>query len=285
MDRTQAILEQHQETSAAGVLDAFRRYGYLAADLDPMGRLAPEPGPLADLAAGADPADPAIAEARRWYCGSIGVEVMPIADPARRRFLTERMEREAPAPDRRRVLELLVRGETFEQLLQQRYLGTKRFSIEGVTSLLPLLDAMLEAAADEGAEQAVLAMPHRGRLNVMATTVGRPAAEVFAGFEDIDPKSILGGGDVKYHMGATGEHRAKNGPAVRLHLGSSPSHLEAVDSVAMGRARAKLDRVGDPSGRKVLPIVMHGDAAFAGQGVLAETLNLAELEGYRVGGT
>jgi len=230
-------------------------------------------------------AAPEAERARRFYCGSIGVELMHIPDPERQRFLTERIEVEPGAPDRLRIFDLLLRGETFEQVLQQRYLGSKRFSIEGVTSLLPLLDAILEAAAEHDAELAILAMPHRGRLNVMATTVGRPAAELFAGFEDIDPKSILGGGDVKYHMGATGEHAAKNGRTVKLHLVSNPSHLEAVDPVAMGRARAKLDRIGDPSGRKVLPIVMHGDAAFAGQGVLAETLNMAELPGYRVGGT
>ncbi|HEV7667490.1 MAG TPA: 2-oxoglutarate dehydrogenase E1 component [Thermoanaerobaculia bacterium] len=284
MDRTQAILDQHQETTAAGVMDAFRRYGYLAADLDPMGRLLPETEPLAELAAGTE-TSPETAEARRWYCGSIGIEYMHIIDPARRRFLAERMEREAEAPDRRRLLDLLVRGETFEQVIQQRYLGSKRFSIEGVTSLLPLLDGLLETAAELSAEQAVLAMPHRGRLSVMAITVGRPAAELFAGFEDVDPKSILGSGDVKYHMGATGVHAAKNGRELRLHLVSNPSHLEAVDSVAMGRARAKLDRIGDPTGRKVLGIVMHGDAAFAGQGVVAETLNMAELEAYQVGGT
>jgi 2-oxoglutarate dehydrogenase E1 component len=284
MDRTQAILDQHLESSSVGVLDAFRRYGYLAADLDPMGRLLPETEPLAELAAGSE-TSPETEQARRWYCGSIGIEFMHIIDPARRRFLAERMEREPQAPDRRRLLDLLVRGETFEQVIQQRYLGSKRFSIEGVTSLLPLLDGVLETAAELDAEQAVLAMPHRGRLSVMAITVGRPAAELFAGFEDVDPKSILGSGDVKYHMGATGEHVAKNGRTVRLHLVSNPSHLEAVDSVAMGRARAKLDRVGDRTGKKVLGIVMHGDAAFAGQGVLAETLNMTELEAYRVGGT
>ncbi len=283
MDRTQAILDQHLESSAAGVLDAFRRYGYLAADLDPMGRLLPETEPLGQLSAHAPDSETAVA--RRWYCGSIGIEFMHIIDPARRRFLAERMEREPETPDRRRLLELLVRGETFEQVIQQRYLGSKRFSIEGVTSLLPLLDGLLETAAELAAEQAVLAMPHRGRLSVMANTIGRPAAELFAGFEDVDPKSILGSGDVKYHMGATGEHKAKNGRTLRLHLVSNPSHLEAVDSVAMGRARAKLDRIGDPTGKKVLGIVMHGDAAFAGQGVVAETLNMTELEAYRVGGT
>src|SRR6185295_17170976 len=165
MDRTQAILDQHLESSAVGVLDAFRRYGYLAADLDPMGRLLPETEPLAELsdAAPGSETSPETEQARRWYCGSIGLEFMHIIDPARRRFLAERMEREPQAPDRSRLLGLLVRGETFEQVIQQRYLGSKRFSIEGVTSLLPLLDGLLETAAELSAEQVVLAMPHRGR--------------------------------------------------------------------------------------------------------------------------
>ncbi len=153
-------------------------------------------------------------------------------------------------------------------------------------SLLPLLDEMLEGAADHETSQVVIAMSHRGRLNVMVHTVGRGPAEIFAGFEDVDPRSILGGGDVKYHMGATGDHKGRNGHTVNIHLVSNPSHLEAVDPVALGRVRAKQVRLGDETNQDaVFPIVLHGDAAFAGQGILAETLNLAELNGYAVGGT
>ena len=147
--------------------------------------------------------------ARRLYCGSIGAEFMHIPDRERRLWIQERMEAEAPEPDRARILELLIKAEVFEQVLQTRYLGTKRYSLEGEAALLPLLDAILNAAAEQGAEKAMLAMSHRGRLNVMVNIVGRTAAEVFARFEDVDPRSILGGGDVKYHMGATGDFHCR----------------------------------------------------------------------------
>ena len=224
------------------------------------------------------------------YCGPIGVEFMHIPDPARRRWVQERMEgtQGETVPDAaslRRALDEVIRAETFEQVLQARYLGTKRFSIEGVAALIPLLTEVLEGVARHAGEQVVLAMSHRGRLNVMLCTVGRPAYELFAGFEDVDPRSILGGGDVKYHMGATGTFTGRNGHEVFIHLVSNPSHLEAVDPIALGRARAKQVRVGDESGKRVVPILLHGDAAFAGQGVLAEVLNLSELPGFAVGGT
>ncbi|HYN21203.1 MAG TPA: 2-oxoglutarate dehydrogenase E1 component, partial [Thermoanaerobaculia bacterium] len=207
-------------------------------------------------------------------------------DPERRRWLQQRMETDEPVRyDRSHILDLLIRGETFEQMLQARYLGTKRFSIEGIESLLPLLDEMLEAACERRARQVVLAMSHRGRLNVMVHTVGVKTAEIFAGFEDVDPRSILGGGDVKYHMGATGDFAGRCGHTVNIHLVSNPSHLEAVDPVAVGRVRAKQTRLGEREHEQVFPIILHGDAAFAGQGILAETLNFAGLPGYDVGGT
>jgi 2-oxoglutarate dehydrogenase E1 component len=262
-------------------LNAYRRLGFLLADLDPMNRIEPERQP------GLEDCDPATAEyARRYYCGTIGVELMHIPERERRQWIEERMEAEAPRQDQDRILELLTRAETFEQFLQSRYLGTKRFSIEGVEALLPCLDQMLEEAAEHRTQQVVIAMSHRGRLNVMVHTVGRAAVEILAGFEDVDPRSILGGGDVKYHMGATGDHAGKNGHTVNIHLVSNPSHLEAVDPVALGRVRAKQTRAGDDvKHEQVFPIVLHGDAAFAGQGVLAETLNMSDLHGYRVGGT
>jgi 2-oxoglutarate dehydrogenase E1 component len=273
---------------ASSTLDAFRRLGYLYADLDPLNRLTPEPEALLGESDPANPANPAIAEqARRWYCGPIGVEYMHIEDPERQRWVQERMESDPEQPrfDRSHILDLLIRGETFEQMIQARYLGTKRFSIEGVESLLPLLDEMLESACEREARQVVLAMSHRGRLNVMVHTVGVKTSDIFAGFEDVDPRSILGGGDVKYHMGATGDFSGRCGHTVDVHLVSNPSHLEAVDPVAVGRVRAKQTRLGDGEHKKVFPIVLHGDAAFAGQGVLAETLNFAGLPGYDVGGT
>ena len=211
---------------------------------------------------------------------------MHIPDLERRQWIQERMEADRQDTiDRSRILDQLVRADVFEQTIHSRYIGTKRYSLEGNTALIPLLDEILNSAAGYGAEQAVLAMSHRGRLNVIINIVNRPAAEVFAGFEDVDPRSVLGGGDVKYHIGATGVYTGVSGRPVRIHLVSNPSHLEAVDPVALGRARAKQTRLGRDGKAKVLPILMHGDSAFAGQGITAETLNLANLRGYTVGGT
>jgi 2-oxoglutarate dehydrogenase E1 component len=261
------------------IFDAYRRWGFLQADLDPLGDL--QPVAMAELDVdGKDAAD-----ARAIYCRSIGAEFMHIADRDRRNWIAQRMESESPAPDRARILERIVRAEIFEQVLQTRYLGTKRYSLEGNASLIPLLDEMLAAAADLGAEQGVIAMSHRGRLNVMVHIVGRQAAEVFARFEDVDPRSVLGSGDVKYHLGATGEFVTPGGQSLSMHLVSNPSHLEAVDPVAIGRARAKQIRIGAKGEQRVIPILLHGDAAFAGQGIWAETLNYASLEGFTVGGS
>jgi 2-oxoglutarate dehydrogenase E1 component len=261
------------------VFDAFRRWGYLEADLDPLGFL--RPVPHSDLRIDSSFAQ----EAQRIYCGTIGVEFMHITDPARRRWIEERMEASPPVVDQKRALDLLIRADLFEQVLQQRYLGNKRFSLEGVTALIPLLDEILEAAAQQGAVELVMGMSHRGRLNVIVHVARRAAEEVFAGFEDVDPRSVLGSGDVKYHMGATGEYLTRGGAKVHIHLVSNPSHLEAVDPVTIGRTRAKHDRAGEAGAKKYLPLLVHGDAAFAGQGVVAETLNYADLPGFTVGGT
>ncbi len=261
------------------VFDAFRRWGYLEADLDPLGFFRPQPHP--ELALTGEAAE----LARRYYCGTIGAEFMHLPDPERRRWIQERIEATAPVPDRAFILERLIRAELFEQVLQARYLGTKRFSLEGMAALIPLLDEILKGAARLGAEAAVLAMSHRGRLNVMVQIAGKSAADIFAGFEDVDPRSVLGAGDVKYHVGATGEYSTRDGHKLRIHLVSNPSHLEAVDPVALGRARAKQARYAEDGPARVLPIELHGDAAFAGQGIWAETLNLADLKGYSVGGT
>jgi 2-oxoglutarate dehydrogenase E1 component len=261
------------------VLDAFRRWGYLQADLDPLGVIRPQAHP------GLQIEGPDAHEARRIYCGTIGAEFAHIADEKRRRWIEREMESPAPAPDQGRVLERLIRADLFEQVMQARYLGSKRFSLEGVTAVIPLLDEVLETAAEGGAGQVIIGMSHRGRLNVIVQIVGRPAEEVFAGFEDVDPKSVLGGGDVKYHMGATGEFVTRSGRKLNIHLVSNPSHLEAVDPVVLGRVRAKQVRTGAGGKTCCLPILLHGDAAFAGQGIWAETLNYAELHGFNVGGT
>ena len=261
------------------VFDAYRRWGYLEADLDPLGFL--RPVLHSDL-----PVDGEFAqEARRVYCGTIGAEFMHITDPARRRWIQDRLEGPQTAVDQQIALDLLIRAEVFEQVLQQRYLGNKRFSLEGVTALIPLVDEILETAGQQGAAELVMGMSHRGRLNVIVHVARRAPEEVFAGFEDIDPRSVLGSGDVKYHMGATGEYVTRSGNKVHIHLVSNPSHLEAVDPVTVGRTRAKHDRAGENGARKYLPLLVHGDAAFAGQGIVAETLNFADLPGYTVGGT
>jgi len=283
------IADPSQTASASldqreAVFDIFRRWGYLQSTLDPLGQylaLEPFPTPV--------PEGEFAAEARAIYCGNIGLEFMHITDATQRQWLQAQMEQTPPPPDQARILSDLIRADIFEQVIQSRYLGTKRFSLEGLTVLIPFLDRVLATSSSLGVTTAVLAMSHRGRLNVMSNIVGRSPAEIFARFEDVDPRSVLGGGDVKYHMGATGEFVAPDGATMDLHLVSNPSHLEAVDPVAMGRARAKQVRIGlnlgDQSGRdQVLPIIMHGDAAFAGQGILAECLVLGALPGYEIGG-
>ena len=188
-----------------------------------------------------------------FYCGTVGAEFMHITDPARRRWIQERLEGLKPAVDQQRALDLLIRADLFEQVLQQRYFGNKRFSLEGVTALIPLVDEILDAAGQQGAVELVMGMSHRGRLNVIVHVARRAAEEVFAGFEDVDPRSVLGSGDVKYHMGATGEYLTRSGAKVHIHLVSNPSHLEAVDPVTIGRTRAKHDRTGEPGPRNICP--------------------------------
>ena len=265
------------------VFGLFRQFGYLEAELNPLGLLPPQPHP--DLQFDGDNDNEYAREARRIYCGSVGVEFMHIADRERRRWIQEHMEAEPGAVDQQRALDLLIRADLFEQTLQQRYLGNKRFSLEGNTSLLPAVDEILDVAGERGALELVMGMSHRGRLNVIIHVARRPANEVFAEFEDVDPRSVLGSGDVKYHIGATGEYVTKSGKNIHIHLVSNPSHLEAVDPVTVGRTRAKQDRAGESGRAKYLPLLVHGDAAFAGQGITAETLNYADLGGYTVGGT
>ncbi|HTW30531.1 MAG TPA: thiamine pyrophosphate-dependent enzyme, partial [Candidatus Sulfotelmatobacter sp.] len=265
------------------VFSAYRQFGYLEGDLDPLGFLRPRPTP--ELEHDGEYAR----EARAIYSSTIGVEINHIYAPERRRWIYERMESGAyvvtEPSQQQHILDLLIRADIFEQVMQQRYLGSKRFSLEGVTALIPLVDEVLNASSHLGATELVMGMSHRGRLNVIAHVAQRPKEEIFAGFEDVDPRSVLGSGDVKYHMGATGEYTTRDGGKVHIHLVSNPSHLEAVDPVTVGRTRAKQDRTGEGGREKYLPLLVHGDAAFAGQGILAETMNYADLPGYTVGGT
>ncbi len=226
---------------------------------------------------------------RDAYCRTVGLEFMHIQDPDERRWLQQRLERKFTTPDREEqlhVLERLNAGEAFESFLQTKFVGQKRFSLEGGESVVPLLDGVLNRAAQEGLDEVAIAMPHRGRLNVLANIVGKSYAQIFREFEgNIDPRTAHGSGDVKYHLGAEGTFTGPGG-SISVSLQANPSHLEAVNPVLEGVARAKQDMINKgEQGFTVLPLLMHGDAAFAGQGVVAETLQMGQLRGYRTGGT
>ncbi|MFC0096575.1 multifunctional oxoglutarate decarboxylase/oxoglutarate dehydrogenase thiamine pyrophosphate-binding subunit/dihydrolipoyllysine-residue succinyltransferase subunit [Micromonospora marina] len=228
---------------------------------------------------------------RDSYCRRVGIEYMHIQDPEERRWIQERVERkyEKPSSDEQKhVLNRLNAAEAFETFLQTKYVGQKRFSLEGGESLIPLLGEVLECSAEAGLDEVVIGMAHRGRLNVLANIVGKPYEKIFSEFEGhLDPRSTQGSGDVKYHLGQNGKFSTPDGEhAVKVSVVANPSHLEAVDPVLEGIVRAKQDRIDlKLEGYTVLPLAVHGDAAFAGQGVVAETLNLSQLRGYRTGGT
>jgi 2-oxoglutarate dehydrogenase E1 component len=227
---------------------------------------------------------------RDAYCRRVGVEYMHITDPAQRQWIQQRIEIKHGQPTREEQLHILGRlnvAEAFETFLQTKYVGQKRFSLEGAETVIPLLDAVLAEAADQDLDEVVVGMPHRGRLNVLANIVGKPYSKIFNEFEgNIDPGTAQGSGDVKYHLGARGTFHAPSGNDIAVALTANPSHLEAVDPVLEGIVRAKQDLLNKgEAGFTVLPVLLHGDAAFAGQGVVAETLNLSQLRGYRTGGT
>jgi 2-oxoglutarate dehydrogenase E1 component len=227
---------------------------------------------------------------RESYCRRIGIEYMHIQDPEERHWIQERVEVGFPKPDREDQLTILRRlnaAEAFETFLQTKYVGQKRFSLEGGESVIPLLDEVMTSAAESGLDEVTIGMPHRGRLNVLANLAGKSYAQIFREFEgNQDPRSVQGSGDVKYHLGTEGSFKAPDGSECKVYLAANPSHLEAVNPVLEGITRAKQDRIDKGEGGfTVLPVLLHGDAAFAGQGVVAETLNLSQLRGYRTGGT
>jgi len=228
---------------------------------------------------------------RTTYCGSIGIEYMHIQDPEQKQWIQDRMEAtmnlwSLDEAVRHRILSRLVQGEEFEHFLQSRFVGQKRFGLEGLESTIIVLDELLERAANENAHEVVIGMAHRGRLNVLANVVGKSMAQVFSEFEgEPDPESVQGSGDVKYHLGASGIHTSTLGKEILVSVAFNPSHLEAVDPVVEGLVRPKQDRIGDTKRERVIPILIHGDAAFIGQGVVAEVLQLSQLEGYKTGGT
>lgn len=233
-----------------------------------------------------------IKKLRDTYCEYIGAEYMHVLDLEERRWLRETMESTGNEPsltiaEKKEILHKLNQAMAFEEFLHKKYIGHKRFSLEGNDTLIPMIHFMLEKAGDFNIEKIFMGMAHRGRLNMLVNIMNKPYHRVFAEFEgNVDPSTIQGSGDVKYHLGAKGTHKTKTGVEIELELMPNPSHLEAVNPVVEGAARAVQDHHPDPEAhKKILPVLMHGDAAFAGQGVVAETLNLSQLEGYKTGGT
>jgi 2-oxoglutarate decarboxylase len=301
-----------KQTHVLQLINMYRVRGHLLADLDPLDikppRMHPELDPnhfglsiwdldrtFATLGL-AGQREMTLGEIlgvlRDAYCRTATCEYMHISQPDEKAWIQERMEApptRADTADQSHILHKLGEAEAFERFLHNKYTGHKRFSLEGAESLIPLLDAVLDEAADAGLSETVIGMAHRGRLNVLANTIGKSYGEIFSEFEgNLDPALTEGTGDVKYHLGAAGKHTARSGREIALSLASNPSHLEAVDPVVEGLVRAKQDLLGYNDRSKpapVLPILVHGDAAFAGQGVVAETLNLSQLPGYRTGGT
>ncbi|MBK9099506.1 MAG: multifunctional oxoglutarate decarboxylase/oxoglutarate dehydrogenase thiamine pyrophosphate-binding subunit/dihydrolipoyllysine-residue succinyltransferase subunit [bacterium] len=228
----------------------------------------------------------------KTYCDKIGVEYMHIQSPAEKAWLQNKMEPVKNTPNfdnetKINILKKLIAAESFEHFIHSKFVGHKRFSLEGSETLIPLIDLILSESADHNIKEVVMGMAHRGRLNVLANVIGKSYESIFVEFEDIrDPDSIGGSGDVKYHLGATGNYKTLGGKSITVSVAANPSHLEWVNPVVEGMVRAKQTRMGDNKSHvKVMSLLIHGDAAFAGQGIVAETLNLSQLSGYRTGGT
>ncbi|MES6563617.1 multifunctional oxoglutarate decarboxylase/oxoglutarate dehydrogenase thiamine pyrophosphate-binding subunit/dihydrolipoyllysine-residue succinyltransferase subunit [Cutibacterium acnes] len=292
------------------LIDAWRRFGHLSADLDPIeyrprfhrDLMLNSHGltlwdfdrtfPIANFA-GQRRATMSLREIltilRDSYASKMGIEYMHIADYEQRKWFQDRFEKEHQPLSRKmhlQILDQLNEAEIFETFLQTKFVGQKRFSLEGGESAIVLLAALCNRAADDGLNEVCIGMPHRGRLNVLANIIGKSYGQIFREFEgNAEPVNSQGSGDVKYHLGDEGQFTAASGNTIKASVAANPSHLEAVDPVLEGICRAKLDALGNPEGFPVLPILMHGDAAFAGQGVVYETLQMSQLGGYRTGGT
>jgi len=301
LDRTSRVLE---------IIDAYRTRGHLMADTDPLNYRQRRHPDLDIVSHGLTLWDldrefpvggfsdrefmklrDVLGVLRDSYCRTVGVEYMHIMDPTQRKWIQQRVElkhEKPPVEDQKYILGRLNSAEAFETFLQTKYVGQKRFSLEGGETLIPLLDAALSVAVERGMDEVVIGMAHRGRLNVLANIVGKPYSQIFREFEgNMDPGQTQGSGDVKYHLGAEGKYIPQSGRGqLDVTLVANPSHLEVVDPVLEGVARARQDQINlGEEGFSVMPVALHGDAAFAGQGVVAETLQLSELRGYRTGGT
>ncbi|HLM62715.1 MAG TPA: multifunctional oxoglutarate decarboxylase/oxoglutarate dehydrogenase thiamine pyrophosphate-binding subunit/dihydrolipoyllysine-residue succinyltransferase subunit [Acidimicrobiales bacterium] len=307
IDHTQTMLEKQMAVST--LIRVYRVRGHLIADLDPLrwkeSRMAPELDPAIygltiwdldrEFLTGDLVADDRLRLSdilkvlRDAYCRTAGIEYMHIQDLDEQHWIQSQVEgvpNDLDTEDQRHILGRLNAAEAFEKFLGTKWVGQKRFGLEGGESLIPILDTILEAAADEGLDGAVMGMAHRGRLNVLANIVGKSYDQIFKDFEGVpDPTAVQGSGDVKYHLGQKGKFQSRKGHEIGVELAANPSHLEAVDPIVVGMARARQDQINDPEAFSVLPILIHGDAAFAGQGVVAETLNMSDVKGYRVGGT
>ncbi|WP_456853048.1 multifunctional oxoglutarate decarboxylase/oxoglutarate dehydrogenase thiamine pyrophosphate-binding subunit/dihydrolipoyllysine-residue succinyltransferase subunit [Geodermatophilus sp. SYSU D00742] len=300
-----------KEARVIEVIESYRRNGHLMADTDPLEFKVRSHPDLDILQHGLTLWDldrkfpvggfagerlmalrDVLGVLRNSYCRTVGVEYMHITDPEERQWIQQRVEVKADQPDpakQKHILGRLNAAEAFETFLQTKYVGQKRFSLEGGESVIPLLDEVLIAGTDHGLDEVAIGMAHRGRLNVLANVLGKSYAKIFGEFEgNIDPGTVQGSGDVKYHLGAEGTftNPFADGAEIAVSLASNPSHLETVNPVLEGIARAKQDMIDKgEQGFTVLPVLLHGDAAFAGQGVVQETLNLSQLRGYRTGGT
>ena len=304
-----AELRQRKQVQVDNLIHLYRVRGHLIAHLDPLDWKDPQMHPELDPAthglslwdlerefftnglAGKDKMrlGDILGVLRDAYCRTVGVEYMHIQDPEQKRWIQERFEGVPTSLDideQRWILDRLNAAEALEQFLNTKYIGQKRFGLEGGEAAIPLVDAVIDEAAQDGVSQVVLGMAHRGRLNVLINIVGKSYGDLFEEFEgNIDPGSVQGSGDVKYHKGFRGKFTGRSGMTLDVILASNPSHLEAVDPVVEGIARACQDQLGVSSERPVLALLIHGDAAFAGQGVVAETLNMSALPGYETGGT
>jgi 2-oxoglutarate decarboxylase len=304
--------EIEKQARVLELINAYRVRGHLIADIDPLRLMPVQNHPELDLEtygltlwdldrefwtgglAGGEhmPLREIVAVMRRVYCGKVGVEYRFISDPAEKSWIRKRVGAEPEplsAELRKKILEKLIAAETFERFLGTRFLGQRRYSIEGCETAIVFLDRLVEGAATRGIEEIAIGLTHRGRLNILANVVGNAAERIFAGFEGaVHPDFPADEGDVKYHQGARAKRVTESGREITISVPSNPSHLEAVDPIVEGMVRAKQDRLSTArpeAWARVLPVLLHGDAAFAGQGLVAETFNLAQLHGYRTGGT
>ncbi|TPW13768.1 MAG: sucA [Acidimicrobiaceae bacterium] len=307
VNREEAML--HKQMQIATLIRVHRVRGHLIADLDPLRWREPQLPQELDpatygltiwdldrvfLTGGVGGVDrmtlgELLGVLRDAYCRTIGVEFMHIQNTAEQRWIQAHLEgvtADFSKDEKRRILERLNSAEAFEKFLATKYVGTKRFGLEGAESAIAILDEILSQAADAGIEGAVLGMAHRGRLNVLANVMGKNYDQIFKEFEGhVDPSSVQGSGDVKYHLGATGKYESPSGVGIKIELAANPSHLETVDPIVMGMVRAQQDQIEPPGSYPVLSLLMHGDAAFAGQGIVAECLGMSDISGYRIGGT